>query len=250
MKKKAMKRSKFLEMMYAIGIVLVLWQVAYLSFDSFVIPPPLRVILFTFSKIPTLLTHLLSSSGRILAGLLLTVIIGVSLGGGMGVSKRIDRYITPIVYLFYPVPRIAFLPVFMILFGLGDVSKIILIFAISVFHLLINIRDSIKALPTNMLLSAKVLGLNTRQRLMYMVVPAILPTLFTSLKIVLGSSIAALFFAENYATKKGIGYYIMNAWIKADYVEMYSGIIAISFFGMFLFKVIDWLEERVCKWKN
>lgn len=246
--KKEKSYKEYRGTLYAVGMVLVLWQVAYVGFNSFVVPPPIEVMVFTVMEIPTLIGHLISSGGRILAGLTLTVLVGVSLGVGMGTSKRMDQILTPIVYLFYPVPRIAFLPIFMILFGLGNSSKIILIFAISVFHMLLNIRDSIRSIPSNMFLSAEVLGLNKMQKIQYMVIPAILPTLCTSLKIVLGSSMAALFFAENYATKSGIGYYIMNGWIKADYVEMYSGIIAISMFGICFFKVIDRIQRRICRW--
>lgn len=242
-------RGKGISVIYAIGIVLIGWQLAHMSFQSFVIPDPLEVLVYTVQKVPVLGMHLLSSSYRILAGFVLTILVGVTIGVGIGVSTWADRYITPIVYLFYPVPRIAFLPVFMILFGLGDASKIILIFAISVFHLLVQVRDSIRNIPENLFVSARVMGLSKGQKLGYLVLPAILPALFTSLKMVLGSSIAALFFAENYATRQGIGYYIMNGWIKADYVEMYSGIIAISLFGMVLFKGIDVLEAKVCRWK-
>ena len=249
MEKTSKHRFHHLGFIYAVLMVIFSWEIAYRLFNSFVIPEPFQVIFYTISDLPTLLKHLASSSWRILLGLSLTIVIGGIVGVGIGISTRLDRYITPIIYLFYPVPRIAFLPVFMILFGLGDTSKIVLIFAISVFHLMINIRDGIRAIPSNMFLSAHVLGLNFKQKLFYMVLPAILPTLFTSLKIVLGSSIAALFFAENYATRQGIGYYIMNAWIKADYVEMYSGIIAMSIFGVVLFKVIDLLDAKVCKWK-
>ena len=137
----------------------------------------------------------------------------------------------------------------MILFGLGDLSKIILIFAISVFHLIVSVRDSICHLPEHLFLTAKTWGLTRRQKLFNLMIPAAMPSIFTSLKIAIGSSMVAVFFAENYATKMGIGYYIMNAWIKVDYVEMYSGIVAISLCGMALFKLIEGIERKVCKWK-
>ncbi|MGL4362329.1 MAG: ABC transporter permease [Cellulosilyticaceae bacterium] len=235
--------------LYAYVLLLIIWQISHWYFQSFVVPSPWKVIEETITHMPRLLNHLGASSWRILLGLTLTLVVGVVGGIAIGWSDRADRLITPIIYLLYPVPRIAFLPVFMILFGLGDTSKVILIFAISVFHILINIRGTIKQLPDNLKMTVQLIGLSQWQQIRYMVIPSIIPTIMTSLKIVVGSSIAALFFAENYATKKGIGYFIMNAWIKADYVEMYSGIIVIGIFGLILFTIIDKTKHILCKWE-
>ena len=242
-------KKRYLSTIYAMGMVIILWGILHLSLNSFVVPDPFQVLLYTVRNSWQLIGHLSASLGRILAGLGLTLVIGGTLGIMLGANRHLDRYITPIVYLIYPVPRIAFLPVFMILFGLGDVSKIILIFAISVFHLIVNVRDSIYHLPEHLFLTARTWGLTRKQRLFSFIIPAAMPSIFTSLKIVLGSSMVAVFFAENYATRLGIGYYIMNAWIKVDYVEMYSGIVAISLCGMALFKLIEWIECQVCRWK-
>lgn len=242
-------KKQFLSMLYGLGMIIVLWEILHLSLDSFVVPAPLEVLSYTAKTMPRLLKHLGASLGRIGVGLGLTLVVGGTLGIVLGANRHLDRYIMPVVYLIYPVPRIAFLPVFMILFGLGDTSKVILIFAISVFHLIVNVRDSIYHLPEHLFLTAKAWGLTRRQKLFDFIIPAAMPSIFTSLKIAIGSSMVAIFFAENYATKIGIGYYIMNAWIKVDYVEMYSGIVASSLCGMMLFKLIEELEHRVCKWK-
>lgn len=243
------RKRHYLSTLYAIVMVTILWEIIYLSLDSFVVPEPLEVIVYTFRSLPKLWGHLSVSLMRLVVGIGLTLLVGVSLGVALGTNKILDRYITPIVYLIYPIPRIAFLPIFMILFGLGETSKIVLIFAISVFHLIVNIRDSICNLPKQLFITAQTWGLTRWQKLWNLVLPAALPSVFTSLKLVIGSSMVALFFAENYATKQGIGYYIMNAWVKVDYVEMYSGIIAISLCGMGLFKSVEWIEKKVCKWK-
>ena len=242
-------KKHYLSTLYAVGILMLLWELLHLTLNSFVVPEPFEVLLYTFQNIPQLCRHLGGSMGRIGLGLGLTLIVGGALGIALGANRYLDSYITPIIYLIYPVPRIAFMPVFMILFGLGDLSKVILIFAISVFHLIVSVRDSIYHLPEHLFLTAKTWGLTKRQKLFNFMIPAAMPSIFTSLKIAIGSSVVAVFFAENYATKLGIGYYIMNAWIKVDYVEMYSGIIAISLCGMGLFKGIESLEHKVCKWK-
>lgn len=244
-----MKRIKALyKYIYAVITILIFWYIFYILLDSFVIPNPIDVIKEFFSSTNILLTHVLASSFRLFIALTITIILGYTIGILIGVNKKVDKLISPILYLFFPVPRIAFLPVFMILFGLGDVSKIILIIAIAIFQIIITTRDAAKDIDKDLLLSARSLKLSKTNMIKHIYIPATLPKLFTSVRIALGSSMAALFFAENYATKKGIGYYIMNSWINVDYEAMYSGIIAISILGIILFKSIDLIQKKVCKW--
>lgn len=66
----------------------------------------------------------------------------------------------------------------------------------------------------------------------------------------MGTAISILFFAEGYGTNYGIGYYIMDAWNRIDYISMYSGIVVISLLGFGMFTLIDMLEEKLCRWKN
>lgn len=234
---------------YAITVVLIFWYMLYILLDSFVIPNPIDVIIELMKNgINILSTHLIASLLRLLIALIITTTLGYFIGISIGINKKLDSLISPILYLFFPVPRIAFLPIFMILFGLGDLSKIILIIAISIFQIVLSVRDGAKEIPNDYILSANSLKLSKWQMIKHIYIPATLPKLFTAIRLALGSSMAALFFAENYATKYGIGYYIMNSWIKVDYEGMYAGIIIISFLGITMFKIIDLIEKKVCKW--
>lgn len=236
---------------YAITVILVFWYVVCILLDSFVVPNPFDVVKkFGVIAIPVLSKHILMSSYRLVIALIITTILGYSIGLAIGINKKCDSLMSPILYLLFPIPRIAFLPVFMILFGLGDMSKIILIVAIAVFQIIISTRDGVKEIPKELLLSAKSLKLSRKDMIKHIFIPATLPRLFSSLRIALGSSMAALFFAENYATKYGIGYYIMNSWVKVDYEGMYCGIIAVSILGIVLFKLIDLTQKHICKWQT
>jgi ABC-type nitrate/sulfonate/bicarbonate transport system permease component len=68
------------------------------------------------------------------------------------------------------------------------------------------------------------------------------------LRVSIGIAISALFFSENYATKYGIGYYIMNAWSMVDYKGMFAGVLALSIMSLIIFKIIDLLEKKICPW--
>jgi NitT/TauT family transport system permease protein len=174
--------------------------------------------------------------------------IGIPLGLWMGLSKRADSFISPIAYILYPIPKVAFLPLFMVLFGLGNSSKIILILSIIVFQIILAVRDGVKEIPNEYFYSVATLGLNRWQIYNNLVFPAVLPKIMSALRVSIGVSIATLFFSENYATTYGIGYFIMNCWVMVDYVEMFAGILAMSLMGTFIFKAVDWAERRFCPW--
>lgn len=235
--------------LYGIFLVLLLWELLHLFVRSSIIPGPIEtlVVFVTLLK-GELLIHVAVSLYRILFAILLSILIGLPIGLWVGLDQRVDRFLSPIVYILYPIPKIAFLPVFLVLFGLGDRSKIILIITIIVFQILLAARDGTKEIPKELFDSAKSLGLRQGQIYTNLILPALLPRMISALRISIGISISTLFFAENYATHYGIGYFIMNSWVMVDYLGMFAGIIAISFLGIGIFKGIDFLERRLCPW--
>jgi NitT/TauT family transport system permease protein len=136
----------------------------------------------------------------------------------------------------------------MILFGLGNAPKIILIIIIIIFQIIIAARDGVREIPRELFYSVLSLGLSRYELYRHLIIPAVLPKIITSLRISVGVSISVLFFAENFATTYGIGYFIMNSWLMVNYVEMFSGIQALSLMGLLLFKLIDILENKLCRW--
>ena len=94
------------------------------------------------------------------------------------------------------------------------------------------------------------LGGRRRDLFRHILLPALLPRIFSSLRMNLGTSIAVLFLAETFATRKGIGWFIMDAWSRLAYGEMFAGIMALSLSGLILFFLIDLAESRLCRWQH
>ncbi len=216
-----------------------------------ILPSPLRVAgnigeLF----FGTIAVHGAYSLGRIVAGLLLAVGVGLPLGVLMGWSRRADRLLSPLVYLTYPVPKIALLPIVMLLFGLGDGSKTIMLFLILVFQVVIAVRDSIRAIPEEAFYPLASLGAPFRVVLWEVLLPASLPKFMTAIRVAMATAISVLFFTETFGTQYGMGYFIMDAWMRVNYLEMYSGIVVLSGMGLFLFGVLDWAEKYFCRWQG
>ncbi|WP_239257099.1 ABC transporter permease [Listeria ilorinensis] len=230
--------------------ILIIWELLYLIIDKAVIPSPFTTIEQFFQDLPLLLPHISSSLYRIVIAIVISLLIGVPLGILIGVNKWCDRILSPILYMIYPIPKVAFLPVFMILYGLGDFSKIMLIIWIIVFQIILSVRDGISQIEPRYFQVMTSLYAGKWQSFRHLLFPAILPQILSGLRVCIGIALASLFFAENYATDYGLGYYIMNAWSTIDYPDMFCGILALCLLGYLLFKLIDGLEYLLVPWQR
>lgn len=239
--------------MFALGICLclALWAgMAYLL-QMPVIPSPVQVLLRLAAKFPdTIAVHAGYSLMRIVLGLFAAVAVGYPVGVLMGYFPRVNRLLAPLLYLTYPVPKIALLPVVMLLFGVGEWSKLILVFLIIVFQVVVAVRDAVAAIPSETYAPLRVLGASFAQIVRHIIVPASLPKFITAVRVAMATAISVLFFTETFGTQYGIGYYIMDAWLRVNYLDMYAGIVVLSTMGLMLFILLDWTERRLCAWNR
>ena len=234
---------------YATGVVVLLWYILHFALRSAAIPSPYTTAVRFVRIFPgTLSIHMLVSFLRILAAVVPSLVFGVALGLWVGDSRRAAATISPLVNLLYPLPKIAFLPILMRLFGRGNTPKIILILIIIIFQFVLAARDGVREIPKELYVSVQSLGIGKAAMVRHLLLPACAPKIFTALRIGTGVSISVLFFSENFATTYGIGYFIMNAWAMADYVDMFSGILLLGLFGLLAFYLIDLAERRLCRW--
>ena len=235
----------------AMVVMLIGWDVAARLIDSPALPQPASA-LGDFGKLfgPELLPHLGVSGGRVLTALAIGAVIAVPLGLLLGRSPKADALLAPFVFLTYPVPKITFLPVFFVLLGTGTLSKVALITVIISFQILVTARDTAKGIPGASVMSVRSLGASRWQVYRHVVVPASLPGVFTAMRISTGHAIAVLFFAESVAGTDGVGYFIIDAWARIQYSEMFAGVLTLALLGVGLFEAIGMLEGRVCRWKT
>jgi NitT/TauT family transport system permease protein len=236
---------------YGIGILAVLWIVVSLITGKDLVPMPWTA----FARFVVLLgeelwKHTLASLARVLASLVTATVVAFPLGILLGRSRRITEIITPALYLLYPVPKIALLPVIMLLFGVGNSSKVIVVFLVLFFQILFAVRDKAAGIPDQHSASVRSLGGGGRDNLVHVIIPAVLPGLLTGLRISSGTALAVLFFAETFFARYGLGKFILDSWMKVAYVDMFAGIIGLSLLGLLLFLGFDRLERRYCRWQR
>ncbi len=236
----------------AAAIIAALWALAAAWLRLPFLPGPGQALARFGQRLAegSLLLHLGASARRIGLALLFTGPAAAALGLAAGRSPRLDALLSPFVYLLHPLPKVAFLPIIMLFFGLGDAPKVVLIGLILFGQILVAARDAARAVDEGALRAVQALGAGRLALLRHVVLPASLPSLLTALRVGLGTAIAVLFLAETFATQSGLGYYIMDAWARVDYPDMYAAILALALFGLLVYGAIDLLEARLCRWRR
>lgn len=235
------------DLVAALGIALVWWLFALLlHHPSF--PGPVETLRALVDRQNGLLIHLLVSARRILIGLAISLVLGLPLGLYLGRNPAIDRVVAPFLYLTYPLPKIVLLPVVLVLFGLGDLSRILLIVLTVTYQILVTTRDAARSLPHAAIYSIRSLGASEWDLYRHVLLPWVFPKVFTALRISSGTAIAVLFFAESFATNSGLGYLIMDAWGRMAYAVMFAAVLAMSGLGLALYLLFEAAEQRFCRW--
>lgn len=234
--------------LYALLLLHLLWEIASLLINKPILPGPIPV----YQHFPALFAkqmqwHIYFSLTRLFWSLLIATVLGLFFGVLMGTSPRFAKLLNPIVYFTYPIPKIALLPIIMLLFGLGEASKITLITLVIVFQMIIAVRDRVQEIPPTMYQPLQVLHASRRQLFWQITLPASTAALISTLRVALGTAIAILFFTEVYGTQYGLGYFIMDAWNRLDYLDMYAAILVLSFVAFLLFLILEGLEKRFVK---
>ena len=229
----------------------LLWATLSLVMQKALLPTPWAV----YAHMPTawqegMAGHLMASLGRIGVGLALALLIALIIALAMHRYRHFGKVFDAFIYFSYPIPKLALLPVVMLLGGLGEGTKIIMILLIVLFQLIVSLRDALAAIPKDNYIVMHSLGASTPAMLRHLLLPALVPTLLSALRIAIGTAVSVLFVTETYGTSRGMGYYIVNAWMRVDYLDMYAGIAFLGATGFLLFVLTDCAEYLLAPWRR
>ena len=231
------------------AILLIFWYLLAIGLKTPALPAPWAA-LTSFQKlfVSDLLPHLTVSFYRVVISLTIATLLGAPLGLWLGKNQKADEFSAPLIYITYPVPKVVFLPIFLILLGIGDASKIVLITLTIFYIILVTTRDAARNIPKEYILSVQSLKANRFALYRHVYFPACLPAILTSLRLGLGIAMSVLFLVETYATQEGIGFFIMNSWSSLAYNNMFAGSIAMGLMGFLLYLFLDACERVLCSW--
>lgn len=198
----------------------------------------------------TLWEHTWASLYRVMRGMFWGAIIGIPIGFAMGLSSRLRGFFDTIVELFRPIPPLALLPLFILLFGVGDAPAVRLLFFASVWILIISARSGVQAANLSKIRAAYSLGASKRQVLFRVLLPNALPELFTGFRVALGVSWGTLVAAELVGAADGLGAMIFAARPSLRLDVMVVGIIVIAVLGVLMDLTLRFLESILIPWRG
>lgn len=234
---------------FAVVFIVVGWWITAELVNSPALPSPLATFDVLSQNAAALVPYFWTSAYRVIMSLVIGTALAVPIAHVCARSRLLDSLFAPVLYLLYPIPKVVLLPILLVLFGLADAPKIVLISLTVFFQVLVAVRDAVRAVPESAVLAIRSLGGTRLDEYRHVVVPSTMPAVFTSLRIGVGTAIAVLFIAEAMAGSTGLGYFIMQSWSMVNYPRMFAGIIAMALLGVVLYALFDLAERRLTRWR-
>jgi len=233
-------------------ILLAVWEVIIRSglHTGLFLPAPSAIIASLTSLIRdgTLVRHLAFTISRIIMGLVGGAIAGLVLGLAMGMSKRLRRVIDPIVAALHPIPRLAFFPLLIVVFGVGEMSKLAAVSLGAFFPMLLNTVAGVRGMNPVHLELGRSYGATRRQMFLHVLLPGSLPLMLTGLRLSSNVAFHATIGVEMVGSRTGIGSLLWLSWQTFSIDQLYAALTVIATLGIGLASLIRWITVRGAPW--
>jgi NitT/TauT family transport system permease protein len=249
---KARRRDRLMSIASPVGLLLA-WEAAarFGLIDVRFFPAPSAILLALIGMLGSgeLMEHLLISLQRIALGFLLGAVPAIVIGVAMGISRPARALIDPLIVATYPIPKSAILPFILLIFGLGEMSKVVMV-AIGVFFpVAINATAGVLAINPIYLDVGKSFKASRFDTFRTIALPGALPFIMTGIKLGAGLALILIAIAEMVGAKSGIGYMIWSAWETFAVEKMYVGLFVIALIGFGVSFLLREIERWVIRWK-
>lgn len=240
----------------AILLFLAFWELGprYLASDSTrVFLPPLHEVLIAGADLiatGALQSHVAASLTRSAAGFSIAVVLGISLGLVIAWYRPLHSFLNPLLELFRNTAALALLPVFTLLLGIGEESKITIVAFAAFFPVLLNTIAGVRTVDPLLVRAARSLGLRSPALFRKVILPSAVPTIFTGIRMAGTSAILVLIAAEMVGAKAGLGYLITNAQNSFLIPQMYAGILTVSLLGLLVNGLLVAAERHFSRWRT
>lgn len=234
-------------------VLLLMWELAvrYGFFPNTLIASPTQVLSKFVAMVldMQLFGHAAISLLRLLSGFVLGTLLGIVLGTIVGATRLGARLFEPSVLSLIPIPPIAWIPLLIILFGIGDASKILLISIGSFCTLFIHTAYGIRTADKNLVEVADVLGKSRVSKLRYILLPSAVPNILSSMRVAMALSWTLLIAGEVIASSKGLGWLIWDSRNFSRPDEMIVGMVAVGILGKLTDSLLIRLERYLTRWR-
>lgn len=239
-------------------VILIAWDlVTRLGLvKSILLPPPLEVarsfasVLVNGYANLSIFIHIGASIARVLTAFLAAAIVGIALGLLRGRYRWVDAALLVPAEVIRPIPPLGLIPLFILWFGIGEVSKTLIIFYYVVLVVMLNTQAGVRGCPQELIRAALSLGASSYQVFRYVVLPAALPHIMTGLRVGMGSALAILVAAELLGGDRGLGFVILDASNFFRTNEVFVGIILIGLLGLVSDRGLNTISRRLVHWEG
>jgi ABC-type nitrate/sulfonate/bicarbonate transport system permease component len=252
----AERLTSFLSPLVLLGLWEILGRLGVIDTRFFPVPTSIFRVLFQMLQ-PTqqfpqgeLWFNLSATLSRIAIGFLLGALPGVVIGLAMGLFRPIRAAIQPLIDATFPIPKTALLPMFIMIFGIGEQSKYAIIAVAVIYLVLINTVSGVRNIDQIYLDVGKNFHANRWMMFRDIALPGALPHIMTGVKLGMGVALLVIVFAEQVAAKSGIGYIIWTSWQVFQVEKMYVGLLVIAVVGFGMAILVNYLERFVVPWKH
>lgn len=237
-----------------LGFLLV-WEIGPLlaSPSTRVFLPPLHEVLIALWDLITsgaLQAHLAASLTRSIAGFGIAVTLGIAAGLVIAWYRPLGTFLTPLLEVFRNTAALALLPVFTLLLGIGEESKITIVAYAAFFPVLLNTVAGVRTVDPLLVRAARSLGLSSFALFRKVILPSAVPTIFTGVRMAGTASILVLIAAEMVGAKAGLGFLIVNAQSSFLIPQMYAGILSVALLGLLVNTLLVTVERRLSRWRT
>lgn len=246
------KLHKVVEYFLAIAFLLLIWQLYIWIFNvpEYMLASPARTAMEIYELIISgeVLSHFFVTSTEILAGFIFGVLLGVFMGYIIGKVRILEEALMPYILLAQTAPKIALAPLFVIWFGLGFVSKLVLVISMVFFPVMVGMILGLKSISTNLKYLMQITRLNWWQKLWHVELMHSLPYIFAGLKVGMVQAVIAAIVAEWISGESGLGYLLIYSSTTYNLPMLFAGIFFTVIVGIIFYQIVEWLENRYLFW--
>ncbi|MCW5720980.1 MAG: ABC transporter permease [Devosia sp.] len=235
-----------------IVLLLVVWEVLARQANPILIAPPSKVLQALVAMISdgTLGKALAASSQPFVVGFLAAIVIGVPLGLLIGRFRYVEAALGWLVIVGYAMPMIALVPVFMLWFGLGFLVKAVMVATMTVFAIIINTWNGVQNVPRSLIEVGKAFNASPQRVLTQIVLPSVIPSIMTGLRIGIGKAVIGIVIAEFFTALTGLGGIIVEAGGTFQPDRMFAAVLVLSIIATGLTWLVGRLERRIAPWNH
>ncbi|MEO5699046.1 MAG: ABC transporter permease [Vicinamibacterales bacterium] len=232
------------------ALLLVLWEVLVRFFQvkPYILPAPSFVLATLWNKWPTIGGAAWQTAQPMLIGFGFAIVIGVALALMFAVSRWIESIVYPQIVFLQIIPKIAIAPLFMIWFGYGMTSKVLIVFLLSFFPVVVSAVQAFRSVDPDIMDLARVTGASPLRMFWRVQIPHALPTMFTGFKVAAALAATAAVVAEFVSSDRGLGYLLVDYTNRFETPGVFAAILVLSVMGLLLYATVEAIERVSIPW--